>query len=124
MNIISEKNNPLLNRRELLIDISFTDKTPTKVEVQKQIATAQKVDEKLIVVKDIIGVYGDRRAKVTAFIYENEKALKDIEPKEKKKKQGEKPAKKPAQAPKQEKKKEEAPKEAPKAEEKPAEEKK
>jgi len=92
MNIISEKHNPLLSRRELLIEISFTGKTPTKPEVQKQIAEFQKLDEKLIVVRDIIGIYGDRRAKATAFIYENEKALKDIEPKEKKKEVAKAPA--------------------------------
>ena len=118
MKIISEKNNPLLSRRELLIEIDFPDKTPTKVEVKKQLAEAQKVDEKVIVVIDIIGVYGDRKAKVTAFIYENEKALKEIEPKEKKKKEGEKPAEKQAEAPKAE-----APKEEPKPEEKPKEKK-
>ena len=124
MNIISEEHNKLLNRKELVIEISFTAQTPSNIEVQKQIAENKKVDEKLVVVKQIQGIYGDKRAKVTAYIYDDEKSLKQIEPKLKEKKEKkEKPAQAPAESPKQEPK-EEKPKEESKPEEKLVEEKK
>lgn len=126
MNIISEEHNKLLNRKELVIEISFTAQTPSNIEMQKQIAENKKVDEKLVIVKQIQGIYGDKRAKVIAYIYDDIKSLTQIEPKPKEKKEKkEKPAKpeKPAEAPKQPPA-EEKPKEEPKPEEKPAEEKK
>ena len=118
--ISSEKHNKLLNRKELQLDITFTAQIPSKKELQKQLAEQQKTKESLIVIKDIFGVYGDRRAKVRAYIYDDEKALKDIEPKPKEKKA--KPEEGAAPAPAAEKKEEkpaEAPKEAPKEQPKP-----
>lgn len=95
INIISEKHNALLNRTELVLDLSFADKTPSNIEVQKQIAELKKVSENLVVVKQIQGIYGERRAKVTALVYDDEKSLKEIEPKPKVKKEKKPKAKKP-----------------------------
>lgn len=84
--INSEKHNLLLGRKEFSLEVSFPAKIPSKAELQKELAEKQKVNENLVVIKYVQGVYGDRKAKAVAYIYDNEKALKNVEPKKKEKK--------------------------------------
>ncbi len=121
---------PLLARKEVEAHMVFEGKaTPSNADVAKALASELKTDEKLIVMKHIYTAFGSCEAKITAYVYNTEEALKKFEPKNRKeeKKEGEEPAeeakpaeKKPAEAPKEEKK-EEAPAEKKPAEEKPAE---
>lgn len=87
ISINSEKHNSLLGRKEFSLEISFPARIPSKAELQKELAEKQKVTENLVVIKYVQGVYGDRKAKAVAYIYDNEKALKNIEPKKKEKKE-------------------------------------
>jgi len=104
MKIIEKKENPLLSRTEILAEISFEKATPPDEEVKKQIASQLKVDEALVVVKNIYTEFGSPNAKVTAFIYDSKKALEKTEPKPKEKKEAKKPAEKPVEVPKEPKK--------------------
>jgi ribosomal protein S24E len=130
LKIVSQEEKPLLSRTKVLAHISFDAVTPSNDEVKKQLATALKKDEKLIVVKKIATGYGYKEADVDAVVYESVEAKEKIEVKTKAMKDAEKKAAEAAAAPKEEakpeeKKEEAAPaeekKEEPKAEEKPAE---
>ena len=101
LNVLGQKDNILLSRKEVTAELSFFGaKTPSKEEVKKKLSEKLKVSENLIVVKSIDGKFGSPTAKVLAYSYLSEGDLKRIEPKEKKKK-----ADAPGEAPKEEAKK-------------------
>ncbi len=117
--ILEEKDNELLNRKEILAEVDSMDKTPSNKELQTELAKKFNTKENLVVVKQINQIYGKRTSKVIANIYKDEASLKKLEIIKEEKKE-EKPAEqvpaeqKPAEAPKVEEK----PKEEPKPEEK------
>lgn len=108
--IIEQKEQPILSRKELTAEISFTGKTPSNEEVRKKVAEALKVKEELVAVRNIYTEFGLTKAKVNACVYENKEKLDSIEPKKKEKAKpgGEKKEEKAEEKPKQEAKKEEA----------------
>jgi len=86
LKIISKKEEPLLPRTEVKAEITFQGVTPSKKDLQKQIASSLKTDENFIVVKQIKTLFGQQKANVRALQYESEEALKKVEPKQKVKK--------------------------------------
>ena len=118
----------MLSRTEVSAKVSFKGSTPSKEEIQKNIASKLKQKEELTAIKHIYNEFGAQEAKVEAFIYDDKKVMSVLEKsKKKEKKPSEAPevaqTEKPAEQPAEEKseKKEEAPKEKEKesAEEKP-----
>lgn len=79
LTIKEQKNNPLLSRKEITATISFEKSTPKRQEVQKELAKQAKVDEKLLIVKNIYTTFGQPSAKVTAYAYESEEIMKKSE---------------------------------------------
>lgn len=103
LKIIDKRDNPLLSRKELCVELSFFgEATPKKDDIKKKIGSSEKADEKLVVVKDVSGEFGNGKGKAVVYVYNSEKELKDIEPKKKEKK---KAAEGAAKAPKAEEKK-------------------
>ena len=117
LKILDKKDESLLSRINIKAEATFQGVTPSKEELQKQIASSLKVDEKLIVIKNVKTFFGQEKVRITAFQYESEGALKNIEPKKKEKAEKKEdeaaPAetKKPAAGAPKGEKKEEAPKE-------------
>ena len=126
LKIIEKKEEPLLSRTKIISEINFEAKTPSKKEVASKLASSLNAAENLIVVKNIYTEFGFKKANVTACLYKDEKEMKNIEIKPKKKddaKAGEKPKAENKPEAKEEKpkaSKEEKPKEQ-KAQEKPKE---
>ena len=84
--VISEKEHPLLKRKELIILMDHPKApTPKTEEVTKNIAETTKKEENLISVKKITNRFGSNTAEVTAHIYESEEARNAIEKINKKK---------------------------------------
>jgi ribosomal protein S24E len=115
LTITKKRDNLLLSRMEITLEVDFVNEpTPKKEDIKKKIASSEKADEKLVVVKSMETSFSSGKADVLVHIYKSEEELKKTEPQNKGKsaKEGAKAA------PKAEAK--EAPKaEAPKAEEKP-----
>jgi small subunit ribosomal protein S24e len=86
LTIKEEKNNPYLKRKEIMGEIIFTGKTPSKEETIKKIAETTKTKEEQIAIKHIYTAFGKEKAKFTAYVYETEEIKKKIEPKQKEKK--------------------------------------
>lgn len=105
--ILEEKDNAILKRKELLLEVDSLDKTPSNEEVKKELAKKFNTKENLVAVKQINQIFGKRTCKVKANIYNDEKSLKEIEPQPKVKEEPKK-EEAPAEAPKPE-----APKETP-----------
>ena len=135
--IISKKDNKLLERKEVNAVISFDAATPTRKEIREAVGTKLGLNPELTVLNSVVNEFGSKRIRVIAHSYTDMKKLMDTEPEYVRKRDGigaeekkeEKPAEAPAEkkeAPKEEKKeekpKEEPKKEEPKKEEKPKEE--
>ena len=85
--IIQKKKNPLLSRLEVEAEASFLNEaTPKKEDVKKKIASMEKADENLVVVKNISMKFGEGKANFLTYIYESKDKLIGIEPKKKSKK--------------------------------------
>lgn len=81
--IIEKKEEPLLSRTALKLNVSFKGATPSNQEVKKTIASSLKSDEKLITIRHIYTSFGIESATVAAYLYSDEKSMKLLE-KEKK----------------------------------------
>ncbi len=80
LDIVSENENRLLHRTELVARITSEDKTPSREEVVKMIAAKKNVPENLVIVDKIEQKFGTRVSEAFIKIYESEHALKQIEP--------------------------------------------
>lgn len=89
LKIVEKIEQTLLSRLEVNGTISFKgNKTPSNEEVLKEIAKSAGKDEKLIVLKGIKTHFGSANANFSAYIYDDEKKLKELEVKDKKAKKG------------------------------------
>ncbi|MBI1972263.1 MAG: hypothetical protein HYS53_03090 [Candidatus Aenigmarchaeota archaeon] len=69
MEVISEKANPVLKRREIVVKIKVTGATPSRKDVVAGVASHFGVEEKMILVDQIITEFGlsDARARVKIY---------------------------------------------------------
>jgi len=86
LNILEQKNNILLSRKEISARITYDKATPSNEELKKQLATATKSDAGAIAVKHIYPSFGQKDAKVLAYVYQNAELMAKHEPKKKEKK--------------------------------------
>lgn len=75
---ISERENPLLSRKELWIRIK-ANKTPTVKEVREKVAAALGMDEKLVIVDHIRTEYGTPDAIAYVKVYADENVMMRVE---------------------------------------------
>ena len=86
INIKSKKDESLLSRTIIEATAEFEKATPSYPEVTALLATQLKLDEKLIAIRHIYNLFGNKRAKVIAYVYSDETKKTFIEPKIKDKK--------------------------------------
>jgi small subunit ribosomal protein S24e len=82
--IITNNENVLLDKKEIVAEIEFQGSTPNKAEVKKSIASTVGGDEKLVVVKIIKTGYGSQKAKVVAHVYNSKEQMLRLEKAERK----------------------------------------
>ncbi len=122
--LVSEKANPLMKRKELVLSIEYNSSTPSKAEMQLAVSKQFGAEAKKVEIKKILSTHGKASGKAWVSVWEDKEIPiygKKAEPKtEEAPKEApaeEKPAEeKPAEKPKEESKTEEAPVEEPKAE--------
>lgn len=86
LKVTSQKENPLLMRKEITASVHFDKATPSNVEVSKALAAKFSAAEDVIVVKKIDGGFGKASAVITAYVYDTKEQKAKIEPKVKAKK--------------------------------------
>ncbi len=90
MKILKQDFNPLLERKQVEVDVEHKGKkTPTKRKVKKLISEHFKASEDLIVVKHIYTEFGDGISRIFAYVYENKDFFNSVEVIRKKKKKKE-----------------------------------
>lgn len=138
IDITSEVENKLLNRKELIISIDYEGATPPRKEIREAIGRKIGVNPELVAVRNITNEYGKQTIRIEAHAYSKKELYQKYEPeyiraryeaKKKEAKAEEKPKeakKEPAKEEKlaKEEKKKEVKKEEPKKEETKKEEKK
>lgn len=109
LNIAEKIEQKLLSRTKIVGELNFDAATPSNDDLKKAISTELKCAQNLIVITNIYTKFGAKSATFSAYAYDNEKDMKDVERiKEETKAEGEekkedapKAAEKPAQAPKE-----------------------
>ncbi|VVB87209.1 30S ribosomal protein S24e [uncultured archaeon] len=77
LQIIKDKTNPLLKRRE--ISLKITNKgTPSRIEVKNKLAALANSKPELIVIEHLDTVFGKMEVLGTASIYESDGRLKQL----------------------------------------------
>ncbi len=77
LQIIKDKTNPLLKRRE--VSIRITNKgTPSRIEVKNKLAALANSRPELIVIEHLDNAFGKMELTGTASVYESEERLKQI----------------------------------------------
>jgi small subunit ribosomal protein S24e len=81
LKILEEKENPLLYRKELIVEIDHTgEPTPKREDVRKRVAALKGVSENLVIVHSIKPLFGVGKSVAFVKIYESEEKLREIEP--------------------------------------------
>ncbi|HID09091.1 TPA: 30S ribosomal protein S24e [Candidatus Micrarchaeota archaeon] len=80
--VASERENPLLGRKELWIVVRSKE-TPKRSELKTRLAAELGVDEKLIIVDRIKTMAGTPEVEAYVKIYKDEEFLQKIEPRHK-----------------------------------------
>ena len=80
MKIVKQEFNPLLERKQVEIELEHEgNKTPSNQEVKKLVSEHFKVSEDLTVIKHIYTKFGGGISKVFAYVYENKDFFNSIE---------------------------------------------
>ena len=77
--IIEEKNNPLLNRREVVFKVDHESATPSRKSIVDRIAATMNSKEGLVIVDNLKTEFGKRETIGYAKIYETEERAKQVE---------------------------------------------
>ena len=77
--INSEKNNKLLNRRELDFTVKYEGPTPSRIDVRQKLAALLNADLELVIIQKMESVFGVQEAAGYAKIYESADRMKEIE---------------------------------------------
>jgi len=102
--VITEKTNPLMKRKELVLSIEYASSTPSKADMQVAVAKQFNAEPNKVEIKKVLSAYGKSSGKIWANIWDEKEIPilgKKEEPKE------EQPKEAPAEA-KEEQPKEEA----------------
>ena len=90
LKILHEKYSKLIDRKELELEVTFDKSTPSNLEIKKEIASKLKTKEDLVAVKNIHQLFGLKKARIIAYVYNKEEQVKRLEAKKEKKKKEEK----------------------------------
>jgi small subunit ribosomal protein S24e len=77
--VIEEKNNPLLKRREVVFKVIHEDATPSRKSVVERLAATMNSKVGLVMVDEIKTVFGKRESMGYAKIYETTERVKQVE---------------------------------------------
>jgi len=77
--ILEDKNNVLLNRRELDFTVKYEGSTPSRNDIRNKLAAMLNAPLELLIIQKVVTEYGMQEAKGYAKLYEEEVRMKEIE---------------------------------------------
>ncbi|MDY6964899.1 MAG: 30S ribosomal protein S24e [Halobacteriota archaeon] len=79
IDIVDDKENKLLDRREIMFVVTQDGGTPSLKSARKELSSLLKVDPKLLVIERMRSEFGKRETLGYAKVYESEEHEKEIE---------------------------------------------
>ncbi len=79
ISIINDKNNALLNRRELNVNVAFDGATPSRDDVKAKIAAMLNVPLELVIIQKMENEFGKQELEGYVKIYEAADRMKQVE---------------------------------------------
>ena len=79
LEVIQDRKNPLLNRRELDIIIAYESGTPKRDEVREEISKKFGVEKDRIIIEKMESLFGANKAKAHVHIYDTVEHAKKYE---------------------------------------------
>lgn len=83
--IIEEKNNPLFNRKEIVLEVE-SEITPSHSEAEKIVSEKFKTSSETFKIKKIQGRFGSKTFRINANVYSSKEEKENVEAKPKKEK--------------------------------------
>lgn len=80
LKIIGEKENPLMHRKELVVEIEFDGATPKLEEMRNAISSKLGANPELLVVRKTKNFFGVRKVNVEVHLYSTREDLLATEP--------------------------------------------
>jgi small subunit ribosomal protein S24e len=77
--VIQEKNNPMLNRREVVFKVTHDDVTPSRFSIIDRLAATMNSKRGLVIIDSIKTEFGKRESIGYAKIYETEERARQVE---------------------------------------------
>lgn len=77
--VLEEKNNPLLQRREVKFSVSHNLGTPSREEIKGKLAAYLNSKPELVIIERMRSQFGMRETRGYAKIYETQERLKSVE---------------------------------------------
>ncbi|MFB3763992.1 MAG: 30S ribosomal protein S24e [Methanotrichaceae archaeon] len=77
--VISEKKNPMLERREIVFKVTYDEATPSRKSIVDKLAATMNSKQGLVIVDNIKTEFGKREGIGYAKIYENADRVKQVE---------------------------------------------
>ena len=77
--VTEEKNNPLLQRREVKFSVSHNLGTPSRQEIKDKLAAYLNAKPELVIIEQMRSQFGRRETRGYAKIYETAERLKSVE---------------------------------------------
>ncbi len=77
--VLQEKNNPMLNRREVVFKVTHDDVTPSRLSIIDRLAATMNSKRGLVIIDSIKTEFGKRESVGYAKIYENEERAMQVE---------------------------------------------
>ena len=75
MNILKERETPLLSRKRYTLEITKEGPTPSRKEIRDLVATKVKANKELTVIKHVYPRYGVQKARIIAHIYDTKEEM-------------------------------------------------
>ena len=77
--VMQQKANPLLGRREIVFKVTHDDATPSRKSIVDKIAATMNSKQGLVIIDSIDTEFGKRESVGYAKIYETEERVKQVE---------------------------------------------
>jgi small subunit ribosomal protein S24e len=77
--VIGEKNNPLLNRREIIFRVTYDDATPSRKSIVDRLAATLNSKQGLVIVDNIKTEFGKRESIGYAKLYDSVERVNELE---------------------------------------------
>lgn len=81
LNILKERDTPLLSRKRYTFEMDFKGATPSRIEIRDAVAKKVKSEPELTIIKHVYTRYGVEKAKIIAHVYSNKEEMAKLEQK-------------------------------------------